>query len=72
MVYIWHVVVLAEYTKGFTNDPDFDVAARNLDGALRKISKLVDRTIEDLGGGPDYRLKRYQIKSAVRGNTLDA
>jgi hypothetical protein len=70
LVYIWRIRIEAYYTGSCEDQVYFDVAAKNLNEAVRKGKRLVSRTLED--ADKTRRLKSMDVYEAARGNTLDA
>lgn len=72
IVYLWQVTVESNYTKGYSTTRSYDVSARNFNGALAKVKKLVPKTYCPDWADVTGTLKKYEITSLVQGNTLDA
>lgn len=71
-VFIWRVKVEVEYTKGISDAPTYNVTAKDLGAALRKVAKLVPKSEYDTVSGDTYKLKNYQVIFADRLDMVDA
>ena len=72
IVYIWRVKIDTDYTKGMSDCPEYDVAAKRFNQALQKAQALVPKTMTDNENGAVCRLKRSEVVLVERGRILDA